>query len=98
MIISDADRKRLSFWLPRQRNTTQTLRVFDETLLAEALVAFTEAFTKKSVFAALTRVTVKQYPVDTMETLAEAGFERVMGIGWCIGERRAKGLGVVMQV
>jgi len=37
----------------------QTLRVFDETALTEALIAFVEAFKKKSVFAALTRVTVK---------------------------------------
>jgi len=76
MIISDADRKRLSFWLPRQRNTTRTLRVFDETALAEAFIAFAEAFKKKSVFAALSRVTVKQYPVDARQTLAEAGFEK----------------------
>jgi len=55
------------------------LRVFDETTLAEALIAFAEAFKKKSVFAALIRVTVKQYPANARQALAGAGFERVMG-------------------
>ena len=33
----------------------------------------------KGVSTALTRVTVKQFPADAREALAEAGFERVMG-------------------
>jgi hypothetical protein len=60
-----------------------TLRVFDETVLAEALVAFAEAFRKRCIFAALNRVTVKHYPVEMVQALALAGFERVM-LDWVV--------------
>jgi N-dimethylarginine dimethylaminohydrolase len=60
-----------------------TLRVFDETVFAEALVAFAEAFRKRCVFAALNRVTVKHYPAETAQALAGAGFERVM-LDWVV--------------
>jgi ATP-dependent Lhr-like helicase len=55
-----------------------TLRVFDEHALAEALTALAEAFTKRNIFPAITRVTVKQYPQTAVQALVDAGFVQVM--------------------
>ena len=51
-----------------------SLRVFEESALAEALVAFAEAFRKRNVFSALKRLTVKHYPQTAAKALVEAGF------------------------
>ena len=56
----------------------QTLRLFDETVQTEALAAFTEAFTKRTVFPTLHRVTVKNYPLTAAKSLVDAGFMQVM--------------------
>ena len=55
-----------------------TLRVFDESAIAETLTAFAEAFRKRSIFPALTRVTVKQYPDTAVQALVDAGFKQDM--------------------
>jgi ATP-dependent Lhr-like helicase len=55
-----------------------TLRVFDETVLADTLATFVEAFKKRSIFSVLNRVTVKNYPPTVVQALADAGFTRVM--------------------
>ena len=55
-----------------------TLRVFDESLLGEALIAFAEDFSKRNIFPTSHRVTVKQYPDMAVTALVEAGFRRVM--------------------
>jgi len=64
----------------RQGNT---LRVFDESVFEEgtlfdALTAFTEAFRKKRIFSASTKITVKQYPTKAVQALVGAGFSQVM--------------------
>ncbi len=56
----------------------QTLRVFDEGALEEALRAFSRDFQQKRVFCAKPRVTVKQYPKEAAEALEKAGFARQM--------------------
>ena len=56
----------------------QTLRIFDETVRTEALTTFSEAFTKRTVFPLLNRVTVKNYPPAASKALSDAGFMRVM--------------------
>ena len=56
----------------------QSLRVFDENVLTEAMTAFSEAFNKRTLFPALNRVTVKQYPPTAVQALTTAGFKRVM--------------------
>ena len=60
-----------------------TLRVFDESViedgaLADALTVFAEAFRKKNIFTASNYITVKQYPPEAAQALANASFERVM--------------------
>jgi len=55
-----------------------TLRVFDEDALAEALVAFADAFGKKNIFSTSNRISVKQYPDTAVQALLDAGFIRVM--------------------
>ena len=55
-----------------------TLRIFEESVRTEALSAFSEAFTKRTVFPTLNRVTVKNYPPTAAKALADAGFIRVM--------------------
>jgi len=55
-----------------------TLRVFDETVLAGALTAFVSAFSRRNIFPALNRLTVRQYPPTAAQALADAGFARVM--------------------
>ena len=56
----------------------QALRVFNEGVLADALIAFAEAFKKRNIFPALHRLTVKQYPQEAAQALADAGFMRAM--------------------
>jgi ATP-dependent Lhr-like helicase len=55
-----------------------TLRVFDKAKLPAALRAFAEAFSKRTVFPALKRLTVKQYPEASAEARAAAGFTQAM--------------------
>jgi len=55
-----------------------TLRVFDDSVLGEAMIAFAEAFKKRNVFPASNRITVKQYPDTAVKALVAAGFSRVM--------------------
>jgi ATP-dependent Lhr-like helicase len=55
-----------------------TLRVFNESVRTDALTAFAEAFRKRTIFPALNRVTVKQYPPTAAQALADAGFRRAM--------------------
>ena len=55
-----------------------TLRVFDETVLTDALAAFASAYSKRNIFPALNRLTVKQYPPTAEQALTEVGFTRVM--------------------
>jgi ATP-dependent Lhr-like helicase len=62
----------------RQGHTLRVFGEFDEHALASALTAFTEAFSKRSIFPALNRVTVKHYPPTAEQALAGAGFVRVM--------------------
>jgi len=56
----------------------QTLRVFDEIVLTEALAAFGEAVNKRNIFPSISTITVKDYPPQAAEVLANAGFTRVM--------------------
>jgi len=56
----------------------QVLRVFDETAQAEALTAFTEAANKRNIFPNTSTITVKNYPPEAAQSLADAGFTRVM--------------------
>jgi len=55
-----------------------TLRVFDEHVLKEALNAFTEAFIKRNIYPTLNRVTVKHFPPSATQALTAAGFVQVM--------------------
>ncbi|MCL2404300.1 MAG: DEAD/DEAH box helicase, partial [Defluviitaleaceae bacterium] len=59
-----------------------TLRVFDETVLetvlAEALAAFTEAVNKRNIYPSSSIITVKDYPQHATQALIDAGFVRVM--------------------
>ncbi len=59
----------------RQGNT---LRVFDQEILPEALRVFAEAFLKKRLYPRLRRLTVKQYPKEAAPALKHAGFSPVM--------------------
>ena len=56
----------------------QVLRVFNMDSLKEALVTLKRAFEQRRVFASLTRITVKQYPVEAGEVLRAAGFSPQM--------------------
>jgi ATP-dependent Lhr-like helicase len=55
-----------------------TLRIFDENILTETLIVFSEAFKKRNIFPALHRITVKQFPETATQALSDAGFMRVM--------------------
>jgi len=55
-----------------------TLRVFDETVLTEALMTFVETYKRNHIFSTLTRITVKDYPDIAKEALLSVGFVRVM--------------------
>ena len=55
-----------------------TLRVFDESALPLALAAFVSAFGKRTIFPAVKRLTVKQWPEAATEALSAAGFKQVM--------------------
>ncbi|MCL2589177.1 MAG: DEAD/DEAH box helicase, partial [Oscillospiraceae bacterium] len=55
-----------------------TLRVFDEAALPAALVTFAAAFSKGTLFPALKRLTIKQYPEAAADALIAAGFTQVM--------------------
>jgi len=55
-----------------------TLRVFDESVLEDILASFAEAFSKRNIFPALSRVTVKQYQPTAVQALVDAGFRRIM--------------------
>ena len=56
----------------------QTLRVFDETALADTLTAFAEALNKRNIYPGTSTITVKDYPPEAAKTLTDAGFVRVM--------------------
>jgi len=56
-----------------------SLRVLEESVLAQALVAFVEAFQKGSVFPSLRRLVVKHYPAVAEQSLREAGFAGEVG-------------------
>ncbi|MCL2841160.1 MAG: DEAD/DEAH box helicase [Defluviitaleaceae bacterium] len=60
-----------------------TLRVFNEIAiedgtLTDALIIFAEAFRKKNILPTLNRITIKQYPPETVQALTNAGFRRIM--------------------
>ena len=55
-----------------------TLRIFDENVCTETLVAFAEAFKKRNIFPALHRITVKQFPDTATQALSNAGFVKAM--------------------
>ena len=55
-----------------------TLRVFDESAMEEALLAFAEAFCKRRIFPGLSRITVKTYPGTAVHALVNAGFKQMM--------------------
>ena len=54
------------------------LRVFDAARLAEVLAGFVRAYAQRAVFGTAKRITVKDYPPEAGEALAEAGFARAM--------------------
>ncbi|MCL2378653.1 MAG: DEAD/DEAH box helicase [Defluviitaleaceae bacterium] len=55
-----------------------TLRVFDDSALTEALSAFVEAVNKRNILPGISTITVKNYPPEAAQALADAGFVRVM--------------------
>jgi ATP-dependent Lhr-like helicase len=62
----------------RQGHTLRVFGEFDETVLADALTAFAAAFSKRNIFPAVKRLTVKHYPPTAAQALTDAGFEQVM--------------------
>ncbi|MPN05855.1 hypothetical protein SDC9_153109 [bioreactor metagenome] len=54
----------------------KTLRVFEQSSLAEALSAFVRDYAGKRIFAEQRRIVVKEYPKDAEELLKKAGFMR----------------------
>lgn len=52
----------------------KVLRVFDDSVLPEALQAFAADYAKRRIFPSLNRITVKQYPKEAADALAGAGF------------------------
>lgn len=56
----------------------KTLRVFDPSILPEALKTFASDFNRRRLFPQLGRVTVREYPKDAEEALENAGFTREM--------------------
>jgi len=56
----------------------QTLRVFDEAPLPNALAIFLKDYSAKKIFPEKKRITVKDYPREAAQALAGAGFTRVM--------------------
>lgn len=56
----------------------KVLRIFEASALPELLRSFTDSFTRRRVFPALGRLTVKEYPREAADALAGAGFIREM--------------------
>ncbi|NCB29469.1 MAG: DEAD/DEAH box helicase, partial [Clostridia bacterium] len=54
----------------------KTLRVFEPQYLSDALSAFVRDYAGRRIFAAQTRIVVKEYPKEAEETLKSAGFSR----------------------
>jgi ATP-dependent helicase Lhr and Lhr-like helicase len=54
------------------------LRVFDETIVTDALQVFIREFGRKRLFPNLNRLMVKEYPQAAVEALQQAGFKREM--------------------
>ncbi len=61
--------------MERQGNT---LRVFEEELLAECLGVFVQDYKGGRIFPGLKRIVVKNYPDNAGEALTRAGFFREM--------------------
>ena len=55
-----------------------TLRIFSGDSLPEVLKAFVLAFSGRRIYPALRRLTLREYPPDASQALAEAGFSREM--------------------
>lgn len=53
-------------------------KVFDETLMTEALTTFIQAFKRKQFFPELKRLIVKDYPKNAVDALMAAGFMKEM--------------------
>jgi ATP-dependent Lhr-like helicase len=52
------------------------LRIFDESVLNDALKAFAQAYSARRVFPEQRRLTVKQYPQQASAALSQAGFSQ----------------------
>ena len=56
----------------------KTLRVFEHEAVADALAAFSREYAGRRLLSGLGRVTVKEYPKDAAQALANAGFKNEM--------------------
>lgn len=62
----------------RQGKTLRTFGEWDEAAGTQMLQSFAAAFRGKTLFAGIKRVVVKEYPAESAEALAAAGFIREM--------------------
>lgn len=62
----------------RQGKTLRTFGEWDEAAGTQMLQSFSAAFRGKTLFAGIKRVVVKEYPAESAEALAAAGFIREM--------------------
>ena len=56
----------------------KVLRVMEQTQLLKALILFKEDFLQKRIYNGLTRVVLKEYPLEVAQLLKEAGFMKEM--------------------
>ena len=56
----------------------KVLRVMEQTQLLKALLLFKEDFLQKRIYNGLTRVVLKEYPLEVAQLLKEAGFMKEM--------------------
>lgn len=56
----------------------KVLRVFEDTLLSDAMRIFVHDYASKHIFSTVNRLMVKQYPHEAIDALTSAGFLREM--------------------
>lgn len=56
----------------------KVLRVFDSSILHEVMSIFAKDFSRRRVLVTLNRLVVKDYPLEAVDSLVQAGFKREM--------------------
>lgn len=70
----------LSFGLPVAvfERQGKVLRVFDASLLFKVMCIFAKDFSRRRVFVSLNRLIVKEYSLEAIDSLVQAGFKKEM--------------------